>query len=330
MTTNIKALVLWIAGGISVVAVVGCTNSTQPIGGSTVSGVSTQTQSSVAASIASDELTVSRLSGIPIDSSDGEFCIAWNEFVGPLATGTTRSGSASVVVLDTTFRAAGERWFRAGEDIGTVYLDYAGNRRTFTKVEGPFGGTFYSIFARLFDRSDAGVSFVGGTSYDFEVTGSSSFSAGTFSIETPPGLIAITSQADSDAVSADSDLVLTWTGGNPSGSVLVRITPMILFGPEGFAPCGPRRGPMGWGGVLPGIRNDDPGGPMRIDTGYVVLLANNPGRAVVTAGDLKAILDGSPAISVTVSEITSSSFAHDGGSYRILMRDGDRRMLVVK
>lgn len=340
---NLKnvSLFLSIVGSIGVVELAGCSHSTQP---SASLGQTADPQSSVAASITSDESAMAKLSGIPIDSSDGEFCIGWNQFVGPTAQGGTRIGDASVMVLDTLVSSTGQRWFCAGEDVGSVYLNYAGNHQEFEKHQPRFGGTFYSIFPRLFDQASTGVTFSGNAPYEFEVTGSAVFSAGKFSIDSPPDLISITNHTNGEQVNGDSDLVLVWTGGNPAGNVLVRVTPMILFGPEGFAPCdsnaGPDNrgrggikpgGPMGGhGGMPPGIRNGDPGCPMSIDTGYVVLLPNNPGRAVIAAAAIQQILDGAPEISVTVSEIISSEFSHDHGKYRIVMRDGDRRMLIMK
>jgi hypothetical protein len=309
----------------------GCSHTTQPAE-TTIQAV--HVQSSVAASIVSDELTVSQLGGIAIDSSNGEFSIGWNQFVGPLTQTTERVGDASVVVFDSLVTISERRSPHAGKDIGSVYLNYSGNHQEFKKIQHPFGGTFYSIFQHLFGQTSAGVSFAGNTSYEFEVTGSSSFSAVKVAITSPSALINITSHANGQQVSADSNLTLAWLGGNPTGSVLVRVTPMIGFGPDGFAPCDSgirmgdreRRGP---GGMPPGIRDGGPGRPMRIDSGYTILLANNPGAAVISAATIQQILDGATQLSVTVSQLTATEFDHDGGKYRLVMRDGDRRMLIV-
>ena len=84
------------------------------------------------------------------------------------------------------------------------------------------------------------------------------------------------------------------------------------------------------GRLMPGIRDGGMRDPQRIDTGYVELLPNNPGTVVIPAASLQAVLDGGTRISVTVSQLTSSVFAHDGGTYRLVMRDGDRRMLNIR
>lgn len=341
MSKQIHSTVLFFVFVVVAAYLAGCSQTTQPV---TVTSPTADVQTTVAASIAADELTVSKLGGVPIDSSNGEFCIGWNQFVGPLSPGSERLGNASVIVSSGIVTGEGGRAVRSGVDIGTVYLNYSGNHQEFHKSQPRFGGTFYSIFPQLFGQASAGVTFSGSTEYEFEVSGSSLFSPLKVSVSSPAGLISITSHTNGEEVSADSDIVLVWTGGRPEGSVLVRVTPMVGFGSDGFDPCdstgrkedptdkGRGRGGMRpeFGRVMPGLRDGDLGGPMRIDTGYVVLLPNNPGTTVVSAATIQQILDGSSRLSITVSQLTASEFTHDSGTYRLVMRDGDRRMLNIK
>src|SRR5204863_8585470 len=84
-------------------------------------------------------------------------------------------------------------------------------------------------------------------SYQFEVSGSSKFSAFTTSLTAPAALINLTSPAKGDSISTSSDLVLNWNGGNASGGVLIVIAaqpPRPQWGP----PQGP---PGGFGGRPP-------------------------------------------------------------------------------
>ncbi len=321
-----KTIVIFsIVGMIGAMDLAGCSQSTHPY---YYSGQQADARSSVGTSIAVDELTVAHLSGVPVDSSDGVFYIGWNPFVGPVAQDSERLGDASVVIFDTLAKAPGPRWSHAAEDIGLVYLNYSGNHEEFEKIHHFFGGTFYSLFPHLFGNANAGVSFVASTSYEFEITGSSSFSAAKVSITSPPALINITSQANGQQVNADSDLALSWSGGNPVAGVLIRITPVIVFGPDGFASydSGIRMRDDG----VPGVHDGGPERPIQIDTGYTLLLANNSGKAVIPAAVIQELLYATSTLSVTVSEFSTVEFNQDSRKYLIIMRDGDRRIVVVK
>jgi len=317
---------LSIAGMISAMNLAGCSQSTHPYD---YSNAHSDIQSSVGTSIAIDELTIAHLAGVPVDSSDGVFSIGWNPFVGPADQDSERLGDASVIVFDTLALNAGPRSSHPAEDIGSVYLNYSGNHQEFRKIHHFFGGTFYSFFPRWFGNTDPGVSFEANTSYQFEVTGSSSFSAASVSISSPPALISITSQSNGQQVNADSDLALSWSGGNPVAGVLIRVIPMIDFGPDGFAAYGTGMR-MRSDGVPPGIHDGGPDRPVRIDTGYTLRLANNAGKAVIPAAVIQELIYATSALSVTVSEFSTVEFNQDSRKYLIIMRDGDRRMVVVK
>ena len=321
-----RVLFLSVVGAMVAMNFDGCSHSTQPYASSVQQAYS---QNSVAASIVSDESMVAHLAGVPVDSSNGEFSVGWNQFVGPIAQDSERLGDASVVVYDTVATLAGPGSPHAAEDIGSVYLNYSGNRQEFSKIRHFFGGTFYSIFPHLFGETSEGVKFVPNTSYSFEVTGSSLFSAINVSITSPPALINITSHANGQQISSDSDLVLLWSGGNPVAGVLIRITPMLFFGPDGFAPFGPDLR-MRNDGMPPGIHDGGPDRPIQIDTGYTLILANNSGKAVIPAAVIQQFVYATSTLSVTVSEFSTVEFNQDNRKYLIVMRDGDRRMVIVK
>ena len=319
---NVLKMILYLslAGMISVA---GCARSTEPY---YLSGERGDVQSSVGASIALDELTVARISGVPIDSSDGVFSVGWNPFVGPAAQDSERLGDASAVVFDTL---ANEFGLRSAVDIGSVYLNYSGNHQEFRKIRHYFSGTVYSLFPHLFGQANTGVSFSGSTSYEFEVTGSPSFPASKISITSPPALITITSHANGQQINADSDLVLSWSGGNPVAGVLIRVIPMIDFGPDGFVPFNSGQRERD-GGLPPGIHDRGPDRPVQIDTGYTLLLANNSGKATIPAAMIQDFIYATSTLSVTVSEFSTIEFSQDSKKYLVVMRDGDRRMVVAK
>jgi len=316
----------FIAGIIGAAEFDGCSESTHPY---YYSGQEGDRQSSVGASITSDELTVARISGVPIDSSDGVFSIGWNQFVGSADQDSERQGDASAVVFDTVADLSGLRASRAGEDIGSVYLNYSGNHHEFRKIRDNFSGTFYSLFPRLFGQENTGVSFSASTSYEFEVTGSSAFPATKVSIESPASLIHISNYVNGQQVNADSDMVVSWSGGNPVAGVLIRIIPVIVFGPDGFALSGSGMRVRN-GGTQPGFHDGGLDKPVQIDTGYTLLLATNSGKAVVPAAVIQQLLSDTSDLSVTISEFSTVEFNQDGRKYLVLMRDGDRRIVVAK
>ncbi|GEM_PF-1137507 len=317
---------LFIAGIIGVAEFAGCSESNQPY---YYSGQQGDRQGSVGASIIVDELTVARISGVPIDSSDGVFSIGWNQFVGPADQDPERQGDASVVVFDTSADLSGLRAQRFGEDIGSVYLNYSGNHQQFRKIRHNFSGAFYSLFPHLFGQENTGVRFAASTSYEFEATGSPAFPATKVSITSPAALINITSYVNGQQINADSDMALSWSGGNPVAGVLIRIIPVIDFGSDGFALSGSGVRERS-GGVQPGIHDGGPDKLVEIDTGYTLLLATNSGKAVIPAAVLQQLLSDTSDISVTVSEFSTVEFSQDSRKYVVLMRDGDRRIVVAK
>ena len=235
MARKNELLMIFFISGMASIYLLGCSNTTQPIQPIGATAQAPDVQSAVAGSIVDDEIMVSHLSGVPVDSSDGMFDIGWKPFVGPIAQDSEVLGDASVVVFDTLATVSRPRSSHAGEDIGSVTLNYAGTSLAFRKIQHFYGGTFYSLFPHLFGNASPGLTFVPNTSYDFDITGSSAFSAAKVSITSPPALINITSYANGQQINADSGLAITWSGGNPVAGVLIRIIPMIIFGPDGFA-----------------------------------------------------------------------------------------------
>lgn len=322
-------LMIFFIAGMAAIYMLGCSNTTQPIQPIGATAQAADVQSAVAGSIVDDEIMVSHLSGVPVDSSDGMFDIGWDPFVGPIAQDSEVLGDASVVVFDTLATVSRPRSSHAGEDIGSVSLNYAGTSLAFRKIQHFYGGTFYSLFPHLFGNASPGLTFVPNTSYEFDVTGSSAFSAAKVSITSPPALINITSYANGQQINADSGLAITWSGGNPVAGVLIRIIPMIVFGPDGFAQYGSGLRVRD-SGIPPGIHYGGPDRPIQIDTGYTLLLANNSGKAVIPAAVIQELLYATSTLSVSVSEFSTVEFNQDSRKYLIVMRDGDRRMVVVK
>jgi len=329
MAQKKNLLMISFISGMAALYLLGCSNTTQPMQPIGTMAPATDVQSSVAGSIIDDEIMVSHISGVPVDSSDGVFDIGWNPFVGPIAQDSERLGDASVVVFDTLATMAGRRSSHAGEDIGSVHLIYSGNNLELRKIQHFYGGAFYSLFPHLFGNASPGLTFVPNTNYEFDVSGSSSFPASKVSITSPPALINITSYTNGQQLNADSDLALSWSGGNPVAGVLIRIIPMIIFGPDGFAQYGSGL-KVRDGGIPPGIHYGGPDGSIEIDTGYTVILANNSGKAVIPATVIQGLLYATSTLSVSVSEFSTVEFNQDSRKYLIVMRDGDRRMVVVK
>ncbi len=329
MALKKRLLFFFCTSGMTTLFMLGCSNTTQPMQPIATAASATDAQSAVAGSITDDEIMVSQISGVPVDSSDGVFDIGWNPFVGPIAQDSERLGDASVVVFDTLATVPGPRPWHAAEDIGSVSLNYSGNSLELRKIQHFYGGTFYSLVPHLFGNGSPELTFVPNTSYEFDVSGSSSFAAAKVSITSPPALINITSYTNGQQMDADSDLALTWSGGNPVAGVLIRIIPMIIFGPDGFAQYGSGLR-MRDGGLPPGIHYGGPDRPIQIDTGYTLVLASNSGKAVIPATVIQELIYATSTLSVSVSEFSTMEFNQDNRNYLIVMRDGDRRMVVVK
>jgi hypothetical protein len=314
---------LSLAGMIGAIEFQGCTESTHP---QYSPGQPAGNQSSVSSSIAIDELTAAHTAGVPVDSSDGVFSIGWDPFVGPIAPDSARTGDASALVFDTV--SAKPRYWHSAIDIGAVYLDYSGTQLELQRVHHFFGGVMYSLFPHLWGQNNQSLEFIPNTSYEFDVTGSSLFPAAKVSITSPAALISITTPANGAEILPDSDLTLAWSGGNPVAGVLIRVTPMIDVDADGFAPYAPGLR-MRNGGIPPGIQEDHEGFE-GIDTGYSILLASNAGKAVIPAAVIQNYYNYTADLSVTVSEFSTTEFNQDNRKYLVVMRDGDRRLVVIK
>ena len=106
--------------------------------------------------------------------------------------------------------------------MGSVYVNYASNHLVLLQHIGPGGGVIYTS---SFGPREGGtnIEFISGGTYQFEVSGSSKFSAFTTALTAPAALIDLVSPVKGDSISTATNLVLTWNGGNTTAGVLIVI-----------------------------------------------------------------------------------------------------------
>jgi hypothetical protein len=328
---------------ISMSVIVGCSKSTGPVAtnDTSLNSESVLVQSLTVVNVVTQDLAQLDKAGAVTSSSYGVFSIGWNQFIGPNIVDAGTIGKAFVVVhADTT--AVGP----AGVDIGAVTLNYDTSNIALTKRTFP-RGVLYSTFDRGLRAPrtlPVNIPFIANGTYQFSVSGSTLFTPGTFTISAPASLLKITSNADGDSVGASKNLSITWSGGSPTDSVLLRIIPHLR--PEQFEGRGPGRHPgpgHGDGGMMhdgDGGRFGDGGmGPIEdgspLDLGPefhrgIVRVIANTGSTTISASDLQLLLNGtaSAELMIGVSQLIKKNVQHDNKSLTLLLRNGDR--IVVK
>lgn len=329
---------------ISMSAIVGCSRSSGPVATNenSLNSESVFVQSLSTENVIAQDLTQLNKAGAVTSSSYGVFSIGWNKFIGPNIVDAGTIGKAFVVVhADTT--ATGP----AGMDLGTVTLNYDTSHIELTKRTSP-RGVLYSTFNRglRVPRSlPVNIPFIANGTYQFNVSGSALFTPGTFTINAPASLLKITSNVDGDSVGASKDLTITWSGGSPTDSVLLRIIPHLR--PEQFGGRGPgrHRGP---GHGVGGMMHDGNGGPfgeggmgpmeggLPLDLGPefhrgIVKVVANTGSTTISASELQLLLNGteSTELMVGVSQLIRKNVQHDNKTLTLLLRNGDRIVLKI-
>lgn len=296
--------------------------------------------------VISQDLSQLQEVGVPKPRRNSVFSIGWNQFIGPNIVDAGTIGKAFVDVHSDS----SERVRPVGIDIGTVTLSYDGGGIELSKVINRRGEVVYTTFARGLHAPETlpvNIPFIANAAYQFNVSGSDAFSAGTFAIVAPPSLLDLTSPRDGDTIRLMNDLIISWTGGYATDSVLLRIVPHLRrgqfggrgltddstgdagemrHGPRGGGPHGGRfrdRGPMGNG------EPRDFGVEFR--KGIVRIVANT-GTATILASDIQDLLSGTEAneLMIGVAQVITREIQHDDRTLTILLRNGDRLVNPVE
>lgn len=268
--------------------------------------------------VINSDISLLKEGGMDIQGADGVFSIGWNEIFRPFNTSSEVMGTAFAVAFgdeEGTF----PHFHRVGIDMGSVFINYAGNQLEMRKHTDERKGTAYSLFKKPFGQSDEVLEFIPNEEYVFEVTGSGMFTPTNFTLTSPDALIDITSHNHADQIDPTQNLTLTWEGGNPDGKVGIRL--MAHFrGQDG------RKGPHGNGHPI----GPPPRSPM--ETVIFVVLETNPGEYTFTAAELQQLLknSGTQHIVAEVSQMDFQEVEHDGKILNLVMRNGNSVMLKVK
>ena len=324
MTKSLYVLFLSIA--VVLAALVGCSDQS-------ANEPDAANAADVAGGVAQSELTLMKAAGIGLDGSKGVFSVGWRQMFNPNSPENEITiGRAMAVVFDPT-----QQTRRGGIDIGTVSLNYGSNHLELQKRVGPNGEVLYTSFAPPRDNTaDTNIEFISSGSYEFEVTGSTNFSAMSASLTAPAALLDITSPVRGNSISTVADVTMTWMGGLSSSGVVIAVMPRPEFkgGPMGEG--GPHReggpgrsgGPHGSDG--PGrMMGSGPGGhPPMLDStrAIIVRLDDNPGTYTIAASKLQELVTKTSATGLvfTVSQLASTDISHDGGTVMLVLRNGDR------
>jgi hypothetical protein len=323
---------------------IGCTEtSTQPISDSQNS---IATSSTAAMTAINNELSLVEASGVSVDTNTAVFSINWRKFFDATTKTSTLVGRAYAVgpVVNNS---------HGGVDMGSVYLNYNSIHLALQKQTDRRGSVAYSTFeGRCDSAAYTNVNFVASGAYEFEATGSSSFSALKASIVAPTALLAFQGIANGATISTTNDLALSWKGGNSSGPILLTVIAMPspggmrMFGPDSLhGPGGPPHpnrphgadGMENWGepdgaGFGSGPSIGDP--PMPIDStrAIIISLTNNPGTYTIPVAQLQTLLSKTKAtqIDCMVSQVSKVVQAHDTGSVKLVIGNDDQVHLLIQ
>lgn len=267
-----------------------------------------------------EQIESANAAGIDLSGSQGIFSIGWREIMRPNDQTAITDGNAMAVAFDTT-KPKGPKHGKGGLDMGSVYINYGSNHLELNKRVGPKGGVGYSSKSDPRSETNANISFVSGGSYEFEITGSAKFAGFKASVTAPSALLAISSHTNDQAINVNSNLTLTWSGGN-SGNMMIRIH-ALKGKPEG----GPRPGGGGPGAVgQGGGHKPDP----RLDGGIVIKLESNSGEYTITSAQLKEVLKNSRAgrVGISVVQVEKSDVPHGDGTVAHVLENAD--MVALK
>ena len=197
--------------------------------------------------------------GVNIDSANAFFVLRWSQRIDRFMTGDTVMGHASAVAYEqpATLRDRNA----VGLDMGAVSVIVGPDTFDLSKFVKHFSGVRYGMFGGPvgtkfrcggFDgpRGNHGwhrgwsgprgrhlghagnpltivnLPFVGGSTYQFDVTGADTIPAFSLSIQAPSQLVQITSLADWDSIDATQDLTVSWEGDPAANSTVLVLSPI--------------------------------------------------------------------------------------------------------
>jgi hypothetical protein len=321
MTVKYVASVLLLVGSL---LGVGCSDGTQPI--AAVENVQSDNTTAI-----QNELSVVMWGSNGLDTAKGIFSIDWQQVLDPQSKSVSLAGNALAVAFDGTQQH--NKLGHGGIDIGSVYLNYNGTHQALQKHTMPDGGVAYGTGMPRDNRTNVG--FVSDATYEFEVSGSTAFSPMHSSLIAPATLIKISGLMNDQSVNTSSDLTVTWTGGNQVNGVLLTVAaapPMPQA--QGQGPGSGQQGPPmnGRGPIGPGPGAGGPQPPPDSTKAIIVRLDSNTGTYTIASSQLQKLVSKTQTtrLMITVGQMTRQDVAHDGGTVRLMMRNGDGVMVKVQ
>jgi len=190
------------------------------------------------ASTLDGEASILKSAGVIVDSANAFLTLRWSEESGRFQSDNTVKGHAAAVAFEkpTTLRDRNALGLDMGEvsvlngtnqfDLpkltntlfGVRYGKFGGPRGPKGGMGGPrggHGGPRDSLFAIV------NIPFIGGSTYQFNITGSDKVAAMKLDIKAPAQLVQIAGLANKDTIDATQDLTITWQGDATTNTVLV-------------------------------------------------------------------------------------------------------------
>lgn len=186
--------------------------------------------------------------GVNTDSANAFFVLRWSEGPGHFRSSDTVRGHASAVAYETPATLRDRN--AVGLDMGTVLVVNGQDTFELPKLTNNLFGVRYGLFGgpRGGPKGRGGphggrggphghrlpnggsltivdIPFVGGSNYEFEVTGSDEVAARKLNINAPSQLVQITGRANKDTIDATQDLTVTWEGDAAANNMVLVLAP---------------------------------------------------------------------------------------------------------